>query len=361
MRLLGGSIEVSESPFSLEVTEAAADAATSYAHGSGATYSTHFKIQVLDRFRNRQLSASRGSELKVELVPVALPEHRIAGVVDHLAEGEYLITYAATTAGDYTVFATLHDQAIEGSPWKLEVVPAALAFLRLLLAAPESSESDLLSLAPTQVTTHVKIHAEQEGDPEMLMLQAEDAWGNVEISGGRQWFVEVEGETLGMRGVKYFLSVSEAGPGSYLAVFVPPKAGPYSVSVDLVHELEGLTARTYANSQLLGPEESVEIQPAVDAAWESGIRSVQWSGYLRVPASEDFEFSVHTGSLGAGYLWLNSELLESGVGVSLVSGRLYRIKLNYTQSGEGEGYCRLMWSSPSVRLQVVPSSYLHPN
>jgi hypothetical protein len=95
--------------------------------------------------------------------------------------------------------------------------------------------------------------------------------------------------------------------------------------------------------------------------------SVRWNGQVQPRFSEAYTF--YTVSDDGIRLWVNNQLLIdryfdqgptewSGV-ISLQAGVLYDIRIDYYENGGGAA-ARLLWSSPSVLKEVIPSTQLYP-
>jgi hypothetical protein len=95
--------------------------------------------------------------------------------------------------------------------------------------------------------------------------------------------------------------------------------------------------------------------------------SVRWTGQVQPRFSEAYTF--YTVSDDGIRLWVNNQLIIdryydqgptewSGV-ISLQAGFLYDIRVEYYENGGG-AVARLLWSSPSVAKEVIPSTQLYP-
>ena len=126
----------------------------------------------------------------------------------------------------------------------------------------------------------------------------------------------------------------------------------------------GLTAAYYPAAQIEGAPAFTRLDPTVDFIWKNttplnGERGdqfgVRWTGYLVPPTSGMYRLGVNGHS---GYqLYLDGELLVEYQGVhhalrrtkevELEAGRLYRIRLDYTNDGI-DPWAQLVWAVPGV-------------
>ena len=95
--------------------------------------------------------------------------------------------------------------------------------------------------------------------------------------------------------------------------------------------------------------------------------SVRWTGQVQPRFSEAYTF--YTVSDDGIRLWVNNQLIIdryfdqgatewSGV-ISLQAGMLYDIRIEYYENGGGAA-AQLLWSSPTVSKEIIPSTQLYP-
>jgi hypothetical protein len=95
--------------------------------------------------------------------------------------------------------------------------------------------------------------------------------------------------------------------------------------------------------------------------------SVRWTGQVQPRFSETYTF--YTVSDDGIRLWVNGQLIIdryfdqapsewSGV-ISLQAGQLYDIRIDYYENAGG-AVAQLLWSSPSVNKEIIPSAQLYP-
>lgn len=104
-----------------------------------------------------------------------------------------------------------------------------------------------------------------------------------------------------------------------------------------------------------------------DAAIGADTFSVRWAGQVQPRFGETYTFYV-VGDDGV-RLWVNNQLLvdrwidqgptEYSGFIALEAGHLYDIRFEYYENGGGAA-ARLLWSSPSVTKEVIPSAQLYP-
>jgi len=137
----------------------------------------------------------------------------------------------------------------------------------------------------------------------------------------------------------------------------------------------GLRGDYFDNADFTGTRVR-RIDPVVDFDWGSGQPdasigadsfSVRWTGQVQPRFGEAYTFYV-VGDDGV-RLWVNNQLLVdrwidqgpteySGI-IQMQAGNLYDIRFEYYENGGGAA-ARLLWSSPSVTKEVIPSAQLYP-
>lgn len=137
----------------------------------------------------------------------------------------------------------------------------------------------------------------------------------------------------------------------------------------------GLRGDYFDNSDFTGTRVR-RIDPVVDFDWGGGqpdasigadTFSVRWVGQVQPRFSETFTFYV-VGDDGV-RLWVNNQLLvdrwidqgptEYSGFLPMQAGNLYDIRFEYYENGGGAA-ARLLWSSPNVNKEVIPSAQLYP-
>jgi len=137
----------------------------------------------------------------------------------------------------------------------------------------------------------------------------------------------------------------------------------------------GLRGDYFDNADFTGTRVR-RIDSVVDFDWGSGqpdaaigadTFSVRWVGQVQPRFSETFTFYV-VGDDGV-RLWVNSQLLvdrwidqgptEYSGFLPMQAGNLYDIRFEYYENGGGAA-ARLLWSSPTVNKEVIPSAQLYP-
>ena len=93
--------------------------------------------------------------------------------------------------------------------------------------------------------------------------------------------------------------------------------------------------------------------------------SVRWTGLIEPAFSQTYTFYTHSND--GVRLWVNGRLLvnnwtqhtltENRGSITLTAGRRYDLRMEFFE-GTGTATARLLWSSPSVGKQVVPTSHL---
>jgi len=182
----------------------------------------------------------------------------------------------------------------------------------------------------------------------------------------------------------YFLVWSNAPVGSHLLIAkardnglaVTPSA-PVNITVEPppIGSGIGLRADYYDNIDFTGTRVR-KIDSVVSFDWGSGqpdpaigadTFSVRWIGQVQPRFTETYSFYVVADD--GVRLWVNNQLLvdrwidqgptEYAGFIQLQAGNLYDLKMELYENGGG-AVARLLWSSPSVSKEVIPSTQLYP-
>lgn len=136
----------------------------------------------------------------------------------------------------------------------------------------------------------------------------------------------------------------------------------------------GLTGHYYSglNFDVLG---DTRFDKAIDFEWGTGSPlfplpsdqfSVRWLGQVVPPQTDTYTFRTDTDD--GVRLWVDGQLIIDrwfdGVGpsegtITLDGGQAYDIRMEYFENGGG-AYARLMWSTPTMPLDLIPPTALVP-
>ncbi|WP_165920183.1 LamG-like jellyroll fold domain-containing protein [Chthoniobacter flavus] len=144
-----------------------------------------------------------------------------------------------------------------------------------------------------------------------------------------------------------------------------------NVQVTSVEDPAGLSG-SYFQGSTLATLRTVRRDGAINFNWagsppdvsvDPGDYSVRWKGDLLAGSSEKFTFYTQTDDKVR--LWVNDQLLidnwtthsltEDQSSITLVAGNLYHVRMEYGRT-TGSGVAVLLWSTPALAKQVIPSS-----
>lgn len=177
------------------------------------------------------------------------------------------------------------------------------------------------------------------------------------------WNAPVGGHAITARARDNRLAVSVSGTIN-ITVEPPP-----------VGEGTGLRGDYYDNVDFTGTRVR-RVDPTVNFDWGGGSPdpligadsfSVRWSGSVQPRFSENYTF--YTISDDGIRLWVNNILLvdnwtdhgptENSGFITLQGGQLYSIRMEMYENGGG-AVAKLLWSSPNVLKETIPSTQLYP-
>ena len=198
--------------------------------------------------------------------------------------------------------------------------------------------------------------------------------GTIDLVAGERVPIELSFvERTGWAGVK--LSWSSASQPKQ----VVPQSQLYSGTVRppaIVGDGTGLLAEYFDNADFTD-KKLTRIDPAIDFDWQdrgsvAGVGAdtfaVRWTGQIQAQHTELYRFQTTTDD--GVRVWIDGDLVinqwqnQPGTAVTsaqlaLEAGRKYDLRVEYYEN-TGNALARLMWSSPSTPMQVVPKSQLYP-
>jgi VCBS repeat-containing protein len=136
----------------------------------------------------------------------------------------------------------------------------------------------------------------------------------------------------------------------------------------------GLLGNYYSDQNLTNLT-LTRVDPTVNFSWNSSPGpsipqyhfSARWTGQVQAQYSERYTF--YTVSDDGVRLWVNGQLLinnwtvhwatQNKASITLVAGQTYDIRMDYFQNA-GVAVAKLLWSSPSTSLEVIPTTQLYP-
>ncbi|MBA3936008.1 MAG: hypothetical protein H0X38_00970 [Planctomycetes bacterium] len=150
----------------------------------------------------------------------------------------------------------------------------------------------------------------------------------------------------------------------------------YPQPVPAIGSGTGLTAAYYATIDLSGPA-ITRFDPVIDFDWGTGAPitgigsdnfSVRWVGQVAAPTTDTYTFS--TISDDGIRVWLDGALVidnwtnhspttNTAVPVTLLAGDLHDLRVEYFEN-TGGATVRLLWSTPTRGLTVIPVTQLYP-
>jgi adhesin/invasin len=193
------------------VNGSTADPATSTVSVSSSTLKSGNSITVTLQAKDSEGNdiASGGLTVGFALGSTSGGQGTFSSVTDN-GNGTYTATFTGTIAGSNTITATMGGAAVTTSPPAIAVTPG-----------PFSLAKSIVTVSPGGV---------QSGGTSRIALQAKDAAGNDETSGGLTVAFKL-GSTSGGQGT--FSSVTDNGNGTYTATFTGTIAGNNTIEATI--------------------------------------------------------------------------------------------------------------------------------
>jgi hypothetical protein len=212
---LGGK-DVKSSPFTVKVATSLASAEHSRASGDGlkkvvAGETGRFLVELVDQFGNRV------PEGGVAVRAVGSGPRTIKPEIKDNNDGTYAAEYVPTAAGDYKLAITVSGSELKGSPFAVQVVPAAAAGAQSLASGN--------GLSKATVATPGK-----EGE---FVVESRDRFGNKCVTGGAKLAGVLVG---GEKNETIKLEVKDNNDGTYACAYDIEHRGTYKLDVTIAGE-----------------------------------------------------------------------------------------------------------------------------
>jgi len=154
-----------------------------------------------------------------------------------------------------------------------------------------------------------------------------------------------------------------AGPQPVLALAVSQEALAAAGSCGAPADGVGLLARYFSGADWDGTvtRERIEDWPLrrVTSEDSAQFRSVEWSGFLEIPASGFYLFELLTGD-AAGDVAIGSQVQLEHQGSTRIHLDAGEYPLRFRCRPETSGSCWLRWAAPGGVLESIPRQYLRP-
>ena len=152
----------------------------------------------------------------------------------------------------------------------------------------------------------------------------------------------------------------------------PTGLAKYGASVNINTGGFGLLGRYFSNQHLMGAPSLVRVDPTVDFDWGHGLVtdsaidyvSVEWTGYVKIPASEDVKFELANVDDYARLFLDGAIFIDTSTGVKEATfsnakqNMLYEIKIEFFETDLAASI-GLYWSSDSMERHKIPSTWLY--
>lgn len=399
---------VGMAPYMLNITAAVIHGPKCIAVGSGITSGVvgileHFKIFFRDAHGN-PTSAATGVNIAVEFY-IQNSNNTVDNSAANLQEIGFTsatIYYNMTRSGNYTVVVLLNGKHIVGSPFSL--------FLRPTIGNPGTTI--VRGLGKTTAVAH---------KPSFFEVTVRDLYGNAVTSGGNKLYIRLIGSHRREDVMHAIIpSCLEDANGKYQCRYVASIPGNYNMRIKLLTASDhnpggsGLLGYYYGNaertdlngisSELSSPL-VVRLDRSIDLSYrhgfflhelESGIREskvyagvdfssgvrIIWEGYVVSPFSDEVVIKTISNKFDA-TVYVDDSLVYDSLVESVVTRDLrystsplttLRLDLGTVYSLRVEAWCegadlmdgtdlflKLVWSTSSIRENIIPAFYLYSN
>jgi hypothetical protein len=293
----------------------------------------------------------------------------VVGSLSYIGNGQHLVKYTCLVSGEYVL--TVQDQSgsnIANSPFHVTVAPSTMNSPNSLVIGQSLTTggvagvvADLRVIGRDRYMNRVD-HAVEIIDMTMLLTSHHQS----------DW----EDDIVDRHIIKQV--AKENGGGEFVLDFTPTISGSYDLNMSTFSPggLEG----SYFSSQDLLPDFLVtsQLDTTIDKYFKDDpIREkmigtlshfgAQWNGKIAVQHTENYTIAVHCGDGGQASILIDGKhvIWEScdpslSITIFMQAGVAVNFSLLYKSlESSNAAFVKLMWASPSVPLQVIPSHNLY--
>jgi hypothetical protein len=295
----------------------------------------------------------------------------LLGRVEYVGNGQHLVKYTCFVGGEYAlVVQDKTGENIAGSPFRVTVGPAAMSgphslFVgQGLVSGVAGKIAEVRVLGPDKYDNPVN-HAVEIIDMNMMLMSHHQS----------DW--EISHDPVGMVGKRPIKQLArDSGGGVFVLDYTPVLSGTYELGLTTFSPggIEGL----YYSAQDLLPdflvttlldkviEKNFEDDPVVTMIGTASHFGVVWNGKLAADHTETYSITVHCNDGGHASLaidgkfipWQSCDPLIS-TSISMRAGKAVAFSIRYKNLESTSAFVNLMWGSPSVPMEIIPSLNLY--
>ena len=362
-------VEVKHSPFGITVLPGAFSTAKSLARGDGLVRATageeqHFFIQSRDLVGNDKID----DEAQFFDVRLTLSDSEndveVIGTYKFVGSGQYVVNYTCFVSGDYTMH--IQDVAgvnVAGSPFLVAVAPAVMSGPHSLVVGQGLLSGVAGDLAEVRVygrDQYMNSVSHSVAIIEMTMTLTSRHQSDWEVNHiGSQSMTQM---------------ARDSGGGVFSLDYIPGLSGSYELKLT-TYSPGGLAGSHFSSSDLL-PDYFIStstdhvIEKYYDndplgklVGTQSHLGSV-WTGKIAANHDEEFTFMVQCNEEGYASLsvdgmyvpWQSCYPMATAT-VVMKTNKAVPFSLRY-KSLEGSAFVVLLWKSPSLPMEKIPSQHL---
>ena len=324
------------------------------------------------------------------------------GNKEYIGEGAYLVKYNAIVSGKYTLTVKCDGSNIIGSPFSVQVVPAATSAWNSTVTGSGTRRGEAGTLAPIHIYARDSFgnfvqRRNKFAIKWVLKNRHQQEWESVNNSN------ELDQSNQTNRGTTDYSDVYYGGSGIYFSQHIPAFAGNYSMAVTM-YQPGGLLGKYFSSPYFEELHLAFIAVEGLNKIWEYGapvysgdfkaprcadmnivesspsecfesekklsanMFTVEWSGKLLAAHSEEYRIFVECDDGSSTQLLIRDEEVvpwescyRSTHGSIVLSSTEYvDVRIRYRKDTPGHPFFLLKWSSPSMPEPVIISEeYLH--
>lgn len=362
--------DVKHSPFDIAVLPGAFSASKSAARGEGLSRATageeqHFVIQSKDVVGNDKMDHEEQSFDVRLILGDSNDEVEVIGTYNFIGGGQYLVNYACYKSGDYVMRVRDTDGVdIAGSPFQVTVAPAAMSGPHSLVAGQGLLSGVAGDLAEVRVYGRDKYMNSVSHSVEVIEM-------TMTLTSRHQ--SDWEGSQLSEHAGIHQLA-RDSGNGVFFLDYIPKLSGTYELKLT-TYSPGGLDGAHFSSPELL-PDYlvSTSMDNIVEKYYDDdligelvgtqALLGSVWNGKIAANHDEEYTIIVQCNEEGYASLAVDGKYVPwqscfpmTSTTVVMKEGKTVDFSLRY-KSLEGSAFVVLMWSSPSVPLEKIPSRNL---
>ena len=326
----------------------------------------HFIIQSKDLGGNNKIDNEARFDVYLSLID-SDNLSVLLGSLEYVGNGQHLVKYTCFFSGIYAL--VVQDKAgenIAGSPFRVAVGPAAMSGPRSLVVGQGLVSGVAGEVAEVRVLGRDKYDNPVNHAVEMIEM-------NMMLMSHHQSDCDASHDPVGKRTIKQL--ARDSGGGVFVLDYTPVLSGAYELGLTTFSP-GGLKGSYYSAQDLLPDflvatlldkeiEKNFEDDPIVTMIGTASHFGIVWNGKLAADHTETYSITVHCNDGGHASVAIDGKFIPwhscdplISMSISMRADKAVDFSLRYKSLEGTSAFVNLMWGSPSVPMEIIPSRNL---